>query len=232
MSKTKVLVVNDVTYDGIARNFGDTVHNPGYFISHPEEFKLVLFTGGADIDPVFYGHSSPYKFCFSNIERDKEEILIFDIAVKNNIPITGICRGCQLINVVNGGEMIHHVDNHEHMIHHKVITHTGEKFKVNSLHHQMCVIDPSGYVLAWAYPRMSDIYIGDEDKEFDYTGPETEALYYPKTKAFGVQYHPEMMPNKSRGYEWYVNAVFDLINESSEYFINKYCGVKHVSVGK
>ena len=61
---------------------------------------LVCFTGGADVHPSFYGHSKhPTSRC--DVLRDNEEVEIWEEFV-NNISMVGICRGGQLLNVLNG----------------------------------------------------------------------------------------------------------------------------------
>ncbi len=67
----------------------------------------ILFTGGADIDPIRYGKESEREFCGEiNLERDKMEFMFADKADQRKLPIMGICRGLQLLNVHYGGTLI------------------------------------------------------------------------------------------------------------------------------
>lgn len=65
----------------------------------------LLLTGGEDIDPSLYGQPpSPMLHAVSR-ERDLFELAIFAVARQREVPILGICRGIQLINVGLGGTL-------------------------------------------------------------------------------------------------------------------------------
>lgn len=65
----------------------------------------LLFTGGSDITPSFYGEEKGEKCGKTNIKRDMIEKEIFDAFYKTEKPIFGICRGMQFINVCLGGSV-------------------------------------------------------------------------------------------------------------------------------
>ena len=66
----------------------------------------VILTGGEDINPLEYNDSPNLKLCGPlDYYRDTLERKIFDYAFKNKIPLIGICRGMQMINVVTGGTL-------------------------------------------------------------------------------------------------------------------------------
>jgi putative glutamine amidotransferase len=65
----------------------------------------LLLTGGEDIEPSWYGaHPSPLLSPPSR-ERDLFELALFAVARQRELPILGICRGIQLINVALGGTL-------------------------------------------------------------------------------------------------------------------------------
>jgi putative glutamine amidotransferase len=65
----------------------------------------LLLTGGEDMDPAWYGADrSPLTYPPSR-ERDLFELALFAVARQREIPILGICRGIQLINVALGGTL-------------------------------------------------------------------------------------------------------------------------------
>jgi len=67
-------------------------------------YDLIIFPGGEDISPEYYGQADTYaRFC--NPNRDEFELKIFRYCKKYLIPTLGICRGHQLINVVEGGRL-------------------------------------------------------------------------------------------------------------------------------
>ena len=70
----------------------------------------VIFTGGNDVNPLHFGERSNGKTGPLLPERDEQELLLMKLAMaKPNLPILGICRGIQLINVYFGGTLIQHI---------------------------------------------------------------------------------------------------------------------------
>ncbi|MEJ2647257.1 MAG: gamma-glutamyl-gamma-aminobutyrate hydrolase family protein [Sedimentisphaerales bacterium] len=67
-----------------------------------EKFDAVLLAGGGDIDPDIYG-GEPGDTMLLHRLRDEFEMALFSAARELNLPILGICRGCQIINVAMGG---------------------------------------------------------------------------------------------------------------------------------
>jgi putative glutamine amidotransferase len=69
----------------------------------------LILAGGADIDPSFYG-AEPHPATRGPVpERDRAEIALARRAVQRDMPVLGICRGMQLINVALGGTLRQHV---------------------------------------------------------------------------------------------------------------------------
>jgi gamma-glutamyl-gamma-aminobutyrate hydrolase PuuD len=108
---------------------------------------MILFTGGEDISPAMYGedHQGHHYEEVSTItpgyiaHRDRWEEAWYHWAWRHNVRMFGTCRGMQFFTVMNGGKLIQHVENHYKA--HLVFTKKGEGgvFRVNSIHHQMCV---------------------------------------------------------------------------------------------
>lgn len=69
-----------------------------------EDIDGVVITGGHDIDPVLYA-SQPEVVPRFDQERDRFESRIIDMALGRELPILGICRGAQLLNVCLGGTL-------------------------------------------------------------------------------------------------------------------------------
>ena len=71
----------------------------------------LLLTGGADLDPALYGRT-PAGSEPPQPGRDALEREAWDAARTAGVPILGICRGFQAINVFAGGALVQHIDGH------------------------------------------------------------------------------------------------------------------------
>ena len=69
----------------------------------------LVIAGGADIDPASYG-AEPHPETLDTVpERDRFEIALVRAAIERDLPVLGICRGMQLINVAYGGTLMQHL---------------------------------------------------------------------------------------------------------------------------
>jgi putative glutamine amidotransferase len=111
----------------------------------------LLLPGGWDVDPSFYGELRDEKVGQTDRELDETELAMFHQARERELPVLGICRGQQVINVAMGGSLVQHLDDHDaRAIGRRHLAHTIEvdpaselgqaagedKIPVNSLHHQ------------------------------------------------------------------------------------------------
>ena len=66
----------------------------------------IILTGGEDINPLQYNDTINFAVCGDiNYERDTLERKLFDFAFKNKLPLIGVCRGMQMMNVASGGTL-------------------------------------------------------------------------------------------------------------------------------
>ncbi len=82
----------------------------------------LILAGGADIDPASYGREPHPETLGTVPERDAFEIALTHAAIERDLPLLGICRGMQLINVALGGTLLQHLPEHfGHQEHRRVV---------------------------------------------------------------------------------------------------------------
>lgn len=118
-----------------------------------EALDGLVLTGGGDLNPACYGEIPHEEVYGVDPERDELEFSLLAAAESRGIPVLGICRGMQLVNVSRRGTLIQHVDDSErhwqqapaHEGAHTVEVHAGsrlaeflgaDQLTVNSYHHQ------------------------------------------------------------------------------------------------
>ena len=77
-----------------------------------ERLDGIVLPGGTDIDPVRYGADPHPELLTPEQERDDLELGLLSAALDADIPVLGICRGIQIVNVHQGGTLHQHVPEH------------------------------------------------------------------------------------------------------------------------
>ena len=109
----------------------------------------VVFTGGSDLDPELYGQEA-HAETFGIVRlRDDAELALLRAALERDMPVLGICRGIQVLNVGLGGDLDQHLEGHRHDPPGEFIAHDveiepstrlaqmlGDRASVMSHHHQ------------------------------------------------------------------------------------------------
>lgn len=72
----------------------------------------LVIAGGADIDPRTYGAEPDERTGDPNPARDEAEFALVEAALKLDLPLLGVCRGMQVLNVALGGTLHQHVEGH------------------------------------------------------------------------------------------------------------------------
>ena len=146
----------------------------------------IILTGGEDINPLEYNDTSNIKVCGKiNFSRDTLERKLFEFAFDNNLPLIGVCRGMQMMNVASGGSLygdipseigttVIHRNNGEVM--HEIALSCNnpyytnlifpllkDTFLVNSWHHQgLKDISPNLNVIARSYDGLPEAVVMDD----------------------------------------------------------------------
>jgi len=117
----------------------------------------LLLTGGADLDPARYGEPLDGSRGIE-VGRDAFEEEAYRAAMDADVPVLGVCRGMQMLNVLSGGSLVQHLEGHEglpypspEVTRHPLGLVPGTRFamivgepdgmEVNSYHHQAVTPD-------------------------------------------------------------------------------------------
>jgi len=162
----------------------------------------IILTGGEDINPLEYNDTTNIKVCGPiNYSRDTLERKLFDFAFKNKMPLIGVCRGMQMMNVASGGTLYGDIPTeigseviHRHngeVMHEIALTcensyynnlifpFNKDTFLVNSWHHQgLKDVAENIHVIAKSYDGLAEAAIMD-----------TSAHPF----MIAVQFHPERL---------------------------------------
>ncbi|MFD4557172.1 gamma-glutamyl-gamma-aminobutyrate hydrolase family protein [Streptomyces sp. NPDC058469] len=162
--------------------------SPEHAAATVARLDALVIAGGPDVEPTRYGADRDPRTGPPAAARDAWELALIEAALTAGIPLLGICRGMQLLNVAVGGTLVQHLDGHAETPgvfgHHPVKPVPGtlyasavpEETSVPTFHHQAVDRLGAGLVVsAWA-----------EDGT-------PEAVELPSADwVLGVQWHPEM----------------------------------------
>ena len=183
-------------FGGIPRTLYPGVSGDDY-----ADLNGLLLTGGPDIDPSYYGEET-HETTDINPDRDRLELPLCKRAVKEDLPVFGICRGIQIMNVAIGSSLYqdipsqfadrltHKIVENEDDSWHNIVIQQGSLLneitgnsvvEVNSKHHQALKVIGDGFTVTAQSKDGIIEAIEDRSKRF----------------MLGVQYHPERMFKES-----------------------------------
>ena len=91
-----------------------------------DRIDALVAAGGCDVDPASYGATERHPETGATTpERDAFEIALLRAAIDRDMPVLGICRGMQMLNVARGGALVQHLPD---VVGHEDHRHTPGKF--------------------------------------------------------------------------------------------------------
>ncbi len=197
----KAYIINgDSAYRSLFTRIGCAITN------NLSEANLAVFTGGADVSPHLYGQEM-HPRTFNDTLRDEQERKLFNECKERNIPMVGICRGGQFLNVMNGGAMFQHVSKHAGPDHWITDARTGETVWVTSTHHQMFKPAPEAVLVAFSTLRGDREWVEEGIIKREISETDYEVVFYPQTRALCFQPHPEYTGDQYLGMERYFQSL-------------------------
>ena len=161
-----------------------------------ESIDAVLLTGGGDVDPALYSGESSKGFLV-NRQRDDFEIALIRAARKRRLPVLGVCRGCQILNVAFGGALRNLRDDDD--LSGKHFSLTGHAITLEPDSRLAHLLGVSGFDSVRSFHGQAVGRLGqDVAAAATGDGDIVEAIEVdpedPTTWLIGVQWHPEMAP--------------------------------------
>jgi putative glutamine amidotransferase len=158
----------------------------------------VVFPGGGDVDPHYWGELPRWELGEINPRRDYFELKLAEKVIARKLPALGICRGCQVLNVAAGGTLLQDINTlmahqqkaprnypfHDIVIKPDTLLYeiiNENEIRINSFHHQAVEHPGAGMYISALAP--DGIIEAIENREAPFI--------------IGVQWHPECMTDKS-----------------------------------
>lgn len=200
-----------------------TVADTALAVEVVARLDALILTGGEDVSPLMFREEPRPELGLTNLPRDRWEIALLAAAEARGIPILGICRGIQVINVHRGGTLYQDItaetsspighapfQNPMESLHHTITVEPGSRMEelfppdadgrivVNSFHHQALRDMGEGLVITSRAPDGIVEAVEDPGRDF----------------FIAVQFHAEALPPIDRGYLRLFEAVVAAAGEA------------------
>lgn len=180
-----------------------------------ERLDGILIIGGHDVDPTHYGEAPHIKLGELDIARDQSDLAYIEAAEEIYLPILGVCRGMQLLNVAFGGSLYQDLsENETWKIQHDQKTAVSEPFHEINVERESILYD----LLGTEHTKVNTVHhqaIKDLSPQFKITATSPDQIIEAVESTgdhpmIGVQWHPELLFEKSKGqlaiFEWLIQA--------------------------
>jgi gamma-glutamyl-gamma-aminobutyrate hydrolase PuuD len=156
------------------------------------KLDVLVMTGGEDIAPEKYREKAAPKLGKVNVKRDEFDFRLLEAARRRNLPVVGICRGCQLLNVAFGGTLYQDLPSEFPV---KDVQHrnTHHRITIDSASRLAKIVGKTGVLVnSYHHQAVKDLAPGFRTVAKSPEGV-VEAIECDVYPAVGVQFHPEKM---------------------------------------
>jgi putative glutamine amidotransferase len=155
----------------------------------------LLLAGGADVDPSTYGAEPHAETVGTWPDRDRFEVALARRALERDLPVLGICRGMQLINVALGGTLDQHLPDSIGAATHRSVAGTFSEHRVRLEQGSLaCAATGTEALTVFSHHHQGIDGLGDGLRVSGWSDDDdlVEAIELPgKRFALGVVWHPE-----------------------------------------
>ena len=123
----------------------------------------MLLCGGADIDPARYGQTDVHPEVYDvDALQDEADLSLAAYCFEHGVPTLAVCRGLHVVNVLRGGSLVQHMDEHHRHVVHDVVIERGPaglqlRQRPEGLRVGSCDVSPAatscGFIFAPLFPR-------------------------------------------------------------------------------
>lgn len=173
------------------------------YLADEPEIAGVILSGGNNISPLLNETMGSSDDDCSEI-RDETESAILSFARDNKVPVLGICRGMQFINVFFGGSILRDVGDVRGEVHHSGNVHD---LMVTETVAEKCLGTDRWSMKSFHRQGINEVVLAKPLRKFIVSGSGIiEGLYHPNLPIAGIQFHPEREEKPSRLVELLVES--------------------------
>lgn len=160
----------------------------------------LLLSGGGDFNPLFVGEEPIPQLGEGDLSRDEYDLILLRLAVNRQLPILGICRGHQLINIAFGGSLFQDIYAQQDKPLHQHSQHSSRAYPSHSVR-----LVNENHFLKEIYKETDTLFVNSyHHQAIKNVAPEfitaaeatdgiNEGIAHVEKTIYGVQWHPEAM---------------------------------------
>jgi putative glutamine amidotransferase len=178
----------------------------------------LLLSGGGDIEPALYDGQPHHTVYAVDPERDEFELKLAELSLAQNLPVLGVCRGMQVLNVVSGGDLVLHIpdvygddvlhrtEHPRQHVEHPVLVTAGSRLAEIFQQTEVSVV-------SWHHQAIQNLAEGWQGVAYAPDGVLEAMEHASHHWAIAVQWHPELSSNTC----WHQQLFTSLVKAAQTY---------------